>query len=237
MKRVIAFMVAVLLCCTLALSVGAAENFVPSISYKDHPEVEGDPKLIDDEGELIHKLDSHCLEITAVSEAVNTPEAARTEEQKLLVEVYEKLESGAMKLPFEGNSADEMVIRDLFDASLVCGDAHLNPNHVEELAKPGVYIEITFDLGVAANIPVVAMVYLDGQWTPAITVANNGDGTVTCVFEELCPVAFCVDTTDLTPVPPTGDTVGQNLIYWFIMMVVAAGALILLLLKQRKNSK
>ena len=40
-----------------------------------------------------------------------------------------------------------------------------------------------------------------------------------------------------TPVPPTGDTIGQNLIYWLIMMVASAGILILLLLKQRKDRK
>lgn len=235
MKRAIAFMVAIMLCCTLALSVSAAENFVPSISYKDHPDVVDDPELIDDGGEKIHKLDSHCLEITSVAEAVNTPADARTDAEKLLVEVYEQLDEGTMKLPFTGDSADNMVIRDLFDASLICGDVHLDPNHVQELAKPGVCIEISFDLGIGANVPVVVMVYLDGQWTPAVSVKNNGDGTVTCVFEEICPIAFCVDTTDLTPAPPTGDVIGQNLIYWVIMMAASGTILILLLVAQRRQ--
>ena len=237
MKRAIALLVAVILCCTLALSVSAAENFVPSISYKDHPEVVGVPRLVNEDGGLVHELDIHCLEITPVSEAVNIAADERNDAQKLLVDVYGQLKSGAMKLPFDEDVADSMVIRDLIDASLVCGAVHLDPNHVVELAKPGVCIEVTFGLGINANVPVVVMAYLDGQWTPAVSVVNNGDGTVTCVFEELCPVAFCVDTTDLTPVPPTGDAVGQNLIYWFIMMVVSAGVLILLLLKQRQQKK
>ena len=37
------------------------------------------------------------------------------------------------------------------------------------------------------------MTYNDGQWEPIRETRNNGDGTVTCLFEHLCPVAFFVE--------------------------------------------
>lgn len=93
---------------------------------------------------------------------------------------------GSMTLPYEKVSDDivagNMVVRDLFDVSWRCVD------HPEAIAPTGVYVELTFDLGVEKDAQVVAMTYKDEQWNPVASVVNNGDGTVTCVFENFCPV-------------------------------------------------
>lgn len=237
MKRILSLLLVMLLCCMMVLPVSAADGFVPSISYKDHPEVEGDPELIDKDGETVQELDGDCLKITPVSDAIDTPEAQRSDAEKLLIEVYEKLSDGSMKLPFAGDDADKMVIRDLIDASLICGDYHADPSHVDELAKPGVFIEITFDLGVDPDTNVVVMAYIDGEWTPIESVKNNGDGTVTCVFEEICPIAFCVEADAAYASPYTGDTIGDGLVFWAVLMAVSMVAIVILLVRFRKSNR
>lgn len=233
MKKTISVLMMLVLLLGLAVPV-YAQDFVPSISYKDNPDVVGDVELVDPEGNVLEKLDSECLEITPVSEAAAKKPEDRSESDQLLVDVYNQLLSGEMKLPFDEDKAGDMVIRDLIDASLICGDVHTNPSHVEELAKTGVCIRITFDLGVKADTEVTVMAYVDGQWVKAERVVNNGDGTVTCIFEQICPIAFSVEEGAEEDVPTTGDTQGRFLLLWVLLLVVSFGAMLVLLLKGHK---
>lgn len=235
MKKTVSLLLVALLCCCMTLSV-FADTFVPSIGYKDNPDVDGEIELIDEDDKVVEKLDSECLEITPVSEAMDTPADQRSDSDKLLVEVYEQLTDGTMKLPFDESMGD-MVIRDLFDASLICGDVHTDPSHVDELAKPGVYIRITFDIGVKKDTEVVVMAYVDGVWAPIESVVNNGDGTVTCVFEQICPIAFCVEEQGAEP-PHTGDINGMELVFWGALMLASlAGVVAMLVIPNRKQTK
>lgn len=234
MKKQISLLMVMALLFAVAMPV-AAEEFVPSISYKDHPDVVGVPEIID--GETRETLDSECIEITPVSDALDTPVEDRDPSDALLVEVYEKLTNGDMKLPIPGTDADEekyYVVRDLLDVSMICDDVHTDPDHVGELEKPDVFVEIVFDLGVKEDKEVTVLVYLDGEWHPIEGVTNNGDGTITCIFEDLCPVAFCVEDEGKAPAPPTRDKLGQDLLLWVILMIVSSGAAITMLACQRK---
>lgn len=225
MRRMVCMIMALLLCCGMVFPVFAAEGFVPSISYKEHPDVEGNPKLVDEDGETIEVLKDGCLVITPVSQA-KTSTKIPEESRQTLLDVYEQLSDGTMKLPYKD---DDMVIRDLVDASLICSNGHK-----EELAKEGVYIEITFDLGVGSKTDVVVMTYMDGQWAPIHSVTNNGDGTVTCVFEDICPVAFSVAESTYDEIPKTGDQV-RAMILWVVLLVVSAVAIVVLVILRKKK--
>ena len=234
MKKQISLLMVMALLCAFAMPI-AAEEFVPSISYKDHPEVVGVPEIVD--GEDRETLDAECIEITPVSDALNTQEENRDPAEALLVEVYEKLTNGDMKLPVPGADAEEekyYVVRDLLDVSMICEGVHTDPDHVAELEKPDVFIEIVFDLGVKEDKEVTVLVYVDGEWQPIKGVTNKGDGTVVCVFEELCPVAFCVEDEAKAPPSPTGDKLGKDLLLWVILMIVSSGAAITMIAYQRK---
>lgn len=232
MRRILCALLVLLLCFSLATSAFAAD-FVPSISYKDHPDVVDPPELVDEDEKKIEELDWPCLKITSVAEAKDTPKAERTDYEKLLLEVYKELRDGTMKLPSDKDK--DLVIRELLDATLICGDKHTNPSHVKELAKPGVYLKLTFDLGVKKNTKVVVMTYIDGEWIRVEDVANNGDGTVTCLFEEICPIVFCVEQK--SEVPKTGDVAIPKLILWVVVMVVSFVAILVLLLSRRRKSR
>lgn len=236
MKRVVSVVTVLVLCLSLVCPVFAAEGtFTPSVSSKNHPEIVPTPDgaigvLVDGDGKEIAPVEEGCLVVTPVSKADSSADIPADAKETLL-DVYEKLSDGSMQLPYEDN-AEDMVIRDLFDASLICTDGHK-----ESLAEEGVCIELTFDLGVGANVDVVAMTYVDGKWSPIVSVVNNGDGTVTCVFEEICPIAFAVAEEAYSGPAQTGDAVGSNLILWVALMAVSAAVLVVLLFSRRKTAK
>lgn len=224
-KRIFAVLMVALLCTAMVVSV-SADVFTPSVTNKPAPELvpvvdpDGNPRpgyITDKDDNIVGYLDGDCLVITSVFEA-QTDSDIPAEAKSTLLSVYEKLVKGEMTLPYNLHNpnydSDDMVIRDLFDITFLCGD------HPEQLEDAGVVLVLTFDLGVKADEDVSVMTYKEGAWNDIEKITNNGDGTVTCVFEHLCPVAFSV-ATGSTPPGQTGDipTVG-------IMGIVALVALL-----------
>lgn len=243
MKRIICIVVAIVTCMALACPAFAAEGeFVPSIGYKPSPEIvpEKDPNggdvvgiVKDSDGNVIDYVYGPCLLITPVSEAESSTMIPQDAKETLL-DVYEALSTGMMALPYDKYNADinpnEMAIRDLFDASWLCTE------HPAMVAPEGVTVTVTFDLGVDANETVYCMTYMNNAWDPIVSVKNNGDGTVTCVFEDFCPVAFAVRSK--TPPSQTGDPIGQTMYIWVAVMIVSAAAVVVLLaVGRRKNQQ
>ena len=65
------------------------------------------------------------------------------------------------------------------------------------------------------------------------TLVENGDGTLTVVFEDICPVAF---VTELGNAAPTGDAARNQLGIFIGLMVVSAAAIVVILcLKGKKH--
>lgn len=234
MKKVLSLVIIAIMCLTAVFPAFAAEEFVPSINNKPTPDIEG-KVVIKKDNEIIEEIDlgGLCLVVTPVSEAKTStliPDAAEEE----LLYVYEQLSSGAMVLPYEKVDASidpsKMVIRDLFDASWLCEE------HPEIVAPAGVVVELTFDLGVAASTDVIVMTYKNNEWNPIASVTNNGDGTVTCVFEDFCPIAFAVPTSEYREPVETGDT-SPSVMVWVAVMAAAAIAIAALLIFRRKAVK
>jgi len=236
MKKTLCILVALLVCTSLAVpAFAAADTFVPSISYKDHPDAE-DFELCDPDGNEIEPIAGECLVITSVQDALNgTATGIGEKERQILLDVYQQLEDGSMKLPYKENDKD-MVIRDLFDASVYCDDSHR-----EELKKPGVCIKLTFDLGIAPGVTPVVMTYVDGQWVYAESVVNNGNGSITVVLEDICPIAISVragQEAPIDPMPPkTGDEFGRQIGVWIAVMAVSAAAVVALVIVYFKKRK
>lgn len=236
MKRVISMLAVLVLCISLACPV-FADEFVPSITDKNAPDIitikdeEGKPAIgiINENGKPIDYVYGGCLVVTPVSQA-KTSTLIPDDAEKLLLEVYDKLNNGSMQLPYEKISdkldPKKMVIRDLFDASWLCTD------HPIEVAKPGVTVELTFNLGVGKDTDVYVMTYKNNEWNPIVSVENNGDGTVTCVFEDFCPIAFAVQQGSNVPPSQTGDNASLTL--WIVLLAVSALALVAVIVFRRK---
>lgn len=228
MKKLICLLVLLAMCVSMALPVLAVENnFVPSIENKDGPPHK--------DGDLDGDDVTDCIVVSTVEQAKNKETDITQEDRDLLVEVYEKLKDGSMTLPLDF----DYVIRDLVDVSFKYEDCRQKEDHgnkPEKLKQDGVTLTITFDMGVKPDEKVTVLVYIDGQWVPVESVTNNGDGTLTVVFEDICPVVFVVEDTKADPTPPTGDTAGKWLILAVSLMIVSAAAIIVLLTtKSRKT--
>ena len=234
MKKIIAIVVALMLCAAMVMPAAAAGNeFTPSVSNKPAPEIvpvvdpDGNPAigvLCDGDGRIIDYVYEDCLIITPVSEAKTSTEIPDYAE-KVLLDVYGKLTSGEMTIPYEKHDSKlntgNMVIRDLFDATFICTE------HPDMLEPQGVTLRIIFDLNVAKDVEVYTMTYKNNEWNPIVSTVNNGDGTVTCTFEKLCPVEFSVKTAEEPPVQ-TGDDSGKDLLLWGSVAAVALVAIVVL---------
>lgn len=218
---------ALLICSALTGPAFAAENsFVPSISYKDGPEIE--------EAKQGEESIRSCIVVTSIPDAKNKSTDIYQEDRDLLLEVYEALSDGSMELPLD----KDYVIRDLVDVSFKKTEC-VEPGHghKEELAKENTTITITFDMGLTKGVEITVMTYIDGEWVPAKSVVNNGDGTITCVLEDICPVVFCVEEDYNYKPPKTGDEFGRSLPVWIALMVGSLIAIVVLIILYRKKDK
>lgn len=239
MRKTIAMAIALVMCMMLACPVLASE-FVPSISDKGAPELvthlddDGNVvigRVVDDSGNTVSDIHEHCLVVTPVSKA-KTSQLIPDEAEEMLLYVYDELRDD-MQIPYEKFNADldpaKMVIRDLFDASWLCAE------HPDMVAPKGVYVELTFNLRVGKETDVYVMTYKNDEWNPIVSTVNNGDGTVTCLFEDFCPISFSVPMGSDVPPAQTGDPADITL--WVILMAVSAVALGgVLIFSRRRNA-
>lgn len=225
MKKGIVAIALLAICLSLICPAFAAENaFVPSISYKDGPVIIGAKMETEDV--------ASCLVVTSLKAATEKTTDISQEARDLLLDAYAKLESGEMKLPLE----EGYVIRELVDVSwkqTACVEE--KHTHDEDLKKEAVTVTIDLELGIDANTDLLVYAYRNGQWEPIESAKNNGDGTITCVFEHFCPVAFAV--REQTGGSETGDTARGSLILWGVLMVVSLTAVVVLTINRKKHTR
>jgi len=219
MKKVFCVMFALLMCVAMAANVLAAEGeFVPSISYKDAPTL------------LSAELDGEdvdlCLVVTSILDAVNESTDILDDDRALLLSIYEQLLNGTMKLPLE----NDYVIRDLVDVSLTKTCVTSEDDHQEKLEKADTAMEVVFNLGSTSLTGLVVMHYDEGEWKP-VEFKNNGDGTITCWFEDFCPVVFAVESEG-PDVPITADS--MTAVMWVGILAVSAAAVVVIVANRRK---
>lgn len=247
MRKIVACLVALMICASMVLPAAAAP-FTPSVTYTPCPSIvpvedpDGNPALgeVLEDDVVIDYVYETCLVVTPVAEAETSTDIPE-ESRAILLDVYAKLNSCEMQIPYDkfnaGLDSSKMSVRDLFDATFMCGGATTIVDHPAMLEPDGVTFRITFDLGVAADEKIYTLTYIDGEWNPIVSTVNNGDGTVTCVFEKLCPIAFCVENQESsTPEKPpvqTGDPAGDQMIIWIVVGAVSLVALVALVVIYR----
>lgn len=225
MKKGIVAIALLAICLSIICPAFAAEDtFVPSISYKDGPTI-----IV---AEMENEAVADCLVVTSLKAAAEKTTDISQEARDLLLDAYAKLESGEMELPLE----EDYVIRELVDVSwkqTACVEA--GHTHAADLEKEGTTVTIDLEVGVDANTDVVVFAYRNGQWGPIESAKNNGDGTVTCVFEHFCPVAIAV--REQTGGAETGDAARGSLILWGVLMAVSLTAVVVLTVSRRKHTR
>lgn len=223
MKKLICLFTVLVLCLSMAAPAFAAD-FVPSIDYKDGPGIV--------KGEQEDTDVTDCLVISTIKQAEDKVTDITQDDRDLLLEVYEELTNGDMTLPIDGN----YVIRDLLDVSYKYEDCRQKEEHgnkPQQLKEEGVTLTVTFDMGIGTDEVIEVYVYIDGQWVAVKGVVNNGDGTLTVEFEDICPVAF---VTRLSDSAPTGNAArGQLGLFIGLMVLSAAAIVVLICIKSKKK--
>lgn len=221
MRKIVCLLSALVLLISLGASALAATSFVPSITFKDGPGMTWatfDGKDVSD-----------CLVITTIKQATEKTTDITQDERDHLLDVYAKLKDGSMTLPI----SEDYVIRELLDVSYKYESCRQKPDtHGDKpaaLKEPGKTLTVNFNMGISAGTELIVMTYIDGKWENIESVINNGDGTVTCVFEDICPVVFAVKESQSGPTPPqTGDETGKYLPLWIGTLALSGVALVTL---------
>ena len=225
MKKLVCICAMLALCLSLVCPAFAAEDtFVPSISYKDGPEI----TAVDENYDIRH------LVVTSIKAAQDQTTDVLQEDRDLLLSVYEQLESGAMELPLSGEKGD-YVIRDLVHVGFTVDCRESGDGHEEKLNQKNATLAVTFRLGIDANTTVLVMSYFHGQWKLVEKVVNHGNGTLSCDLEDVGPVAFVVCDEGVEPQP---DPAGKNTWWWWlILLLICICILSMMLLKRCKDSR
>lgn len=222
MKKLICLLVALVLCMSTVVPVLAQSDFVPSITYKG--------SLSADKAVMGDKDVTDCLVITSIKEAKDKTTDITQEERDALLDVYKKLSEGQMELPLEG----KYTIRDLVDVNFGYEDCRSDQSHgdkKEQLKQDGVTLAVDFDMNMKKTEKLKVLTYVDSQWKLVENVTINADGTVTVVFEEICPVAFCVERGNESN-SQTGDEFSMGL--WIGVLAVSVAAVAVLMANRRK---
>lgn len=231
MRKVFSVLVVLLLCASMVLPAAAAGTFVPSITYKPTPQV-SDPMLTAVDG-TEQKLSGSCVVVTSIEEARDKTTDITQEERDLLLEVYEKLSNGEMTLPLE----EDYIIRELVDVSFAYDGCRTQESHNhkdEKLKEEGTTLTLNFQLKLNKKVELDVLTYIDGEWKRVESVTTNKDGSVTCVFEDICPVVFAVkETVEISPY--TGDAAGRNLGLWIGVMAASMVAMVAVVVLGRKK--
>ena len=232
MRRFFCFLMAMAVCLSLSATVMAAGVMTPSVPAKDAPTlvpgVDGDGypvigEIVDGSDNNLDFIVEECLVVTPVSEAGTSDKIPQASKETLL-NVYKQLSDGTMKLPYGENvDPNKMVIRDLFDVSWICDE------HKAMAEDEHKFVKLTFDTDIPADAKVTIMVYENGKWVPAKFVKNNGDGTITCILENVGVVAIAVPTSGSSQ---TGDE--TDLTLPAVLLAISAVALVALVVIRRR---
>lgn len=253
MRKLICLLLVVALCAGLVCSVSAETGFVPSITYKEEPEIVpvAPPADEDEEWEpivgTVYEMETHqetsnipagCLVVIPVAEVADaTEEDHLSHLEQELKDVYDALMDGSMEIPYELNenyNGQSMVVRELFGTDWMCGTPTYDHDHPTEVAPKGVVFDLTLRMDISPDTEILVMVYVDGEWEPAVEVINNGDGTVTCTFERLGIVSVSVPQDVPAPEAPAENE--GNCWLWIILLILAAICFIVVIIIYRRKT-
>lgn len=249
MKRLFTLALAIILMFTITFSANAAE-FVESITNKGAPQlviidqINGKDVvgfITNPNGDKITTEYIDCFDIYSVADALNNADIPQNVKDELK-KVYEELTKSDVNLSDicpglndivkeqwgANKTPNGLVVKDLFYINQNCDE-------FEDCLKDGNTIDLTFDVSIGPGVFFTAMVYVDGQWVPVENCVNNGDGTVTVTFSQVCPVAFLVPGSSIdmeTVSPATSDVSG--VIIWSSVMVASLAAIAFLVIYRRK---
>ncbi len=236
MKKLCCILLTIVLVAAMSVSAFAAW-FTPSVENKPAPEIvvqigpdgkEYAAIIYDKNGRFVIGVPNGDLIVTPISSNdAPTPEIRakleaayeQIQSAEKLTDLYPDLEK-LVKEKFPNLSLDDVVVRDLFDAT-VTGIFE------DYLSQEGNSISVRFRLPIDPQSLVAVLYCVDGtNWVavPYDRITRNKDFTVDILFDDLCPVAFLFEngTLHVDPNAPKSPQTGAPLSDSLVWVGVAA---------------
>lgn len=241
MKKAISLVLSILMVLSLSVAAFAAEgDFRPSVGSKDHPVIvpqdfKGiffDALILDEENEVVEGVhlvtgenpDGDII-VTAYSEKHVADE--RVNVVYFEASYQEILDARSLRELNELIPAG-MIVRDFFDVTLV--------GTYQDIFKEGKKLQIRFDLSASLKEKIMALTRCSDEsgWEFVESVTINPDGTVTVIFDKLCPVIFLTEDTGAVQSPATSDF--NTTALWVLAAIFGMGSVCLLIAASKKRA-
>ncbi len=240
MKRFTAILL-VLCMMSLAFSVSAS-SFTPSISQKPAPDV----VVEESEGQTVYastSLNDTDTNIVLDELVVSALDGTQSIANETLTEAdIAKLDAAQEKLSAAHDALSDVsvtdvmqsddfsedldyVVSDLFDLTLVGTTAE----DVDTVFKDGGTLTVTLALDIPTDADFHLATLCEDEWVvlDKDQVVNNGNGTVTVTFRELCPIAVIRASAPEAQTP----------MYWlYILLVVVLACAVFIVVKRPKKA-
>ncbi|MBQ3006902.1 MAG: hypothetical protein IJD78_04995 [Clostridia bacterium] len=237
MKKAISFILSIVMILSFSLSAFAAE-FRPSVPSKDHPEVvpqlfngvSFDALILDGNNEVIegihlvtYKNPDGQIIVTAYSEK-NTADGRV--DVVYFEASYEEILSARSLQELHELIPVGMIVRDFFDVTLV--------GTYKDIFKEGKKLQVRFDIGAELHEKIMALTRCSDEsgWEFVESVTINPDGTVTVIFDKLCPVIFLTENDGAVESPATSDISTAAL--WALAAVFGMGSVCMIIASKKR---
>ncbi len=239
MKKVISLAIAIFMMFGICVSAFAADgDFRPSVDSKDHPVIvpqnfngiSFDALILDENNEVIEGIhlvteeneDGEII-VTAYSEIEVADERVNV---IYFQESYEDILDARSLQELNELIPVGMIVRDFFDITLV--------GSYQNIFKEGKKLQIRFDIGAELKEKIMALTRCSDEsgWEFVESVTVNPDGSVTVVFDKLCPVIFLTEKSDFVTSPPTSDISTTAL--WALAAVFGMGSVCMIIASKKK---
>ncbi len=242
MKKAISLILSLLMVFSLGIVGFAAEDdFRPSVDSKDHPVivpqdfngVSFDALILDDNNNVIegihivtHKNPDGEIIITAYSEKDVADERVNV---VYFEASYEEILSSRSLKELNDLIPLGMVVRDFFDITLV--------GTYKDIFKEGKKLQIKFDIGAELKDKLMVLTRCSDEsgWEFVESATVNPDGTITVIFDKLCPVVFITEDTGVVQSPATSDFATTAL--WSLAIIFGIGSVCMIIASKKKSAR
>lgn len=240
MKKAISLILSLLMVFSLSIVGFAAEDdFRPSVDSKDHPVivpqdfngVSFDALILDANNNVIegiHLVTYKNADGEIIVTAYSEKDVADDRVDVVYFEAsYKEILSARSLKELNELIPLGMVVRDFFDITLV--------GTYKDIFKDGKKLQIRFDLGAELKDKLMVLTRCSDEsgWEFVESVTINPDGTVTVVFDRLCPVIFVTEDTGVVQSPATSDFATTAL--WSLAIIFGIGSVCMIVASKKKT--
>lgn len=217
----------------------AEDDFRPSVDSKDHPVivpqlfdgVSFDALILDENNEVIegiHLVTKRNPDGEIIVTAYSEKDIADERVNVVYFEAsYQDILSARSLKELNDLIPVGMIVRDFFDITLV--------GAYNDIFNEGKKLQIRFDLGVELKEKIMALTRCSDEsgWEFVESVTINPDGSVTVVFDRLCPVIFLAEDTGAVQSPATSDFAATAL--WSLAIIFAIGSVCMIAVSKKRS--